>query len=126
MKLSSIRIKLNPVQLCHMLDLLEALGGKSGARASYASSLQKLVEHFITMSLHQGLIPPVTLEDALVRLSTEVEDLALDRLTIKAVESSLAPVQNVAPLPILDQRKLEDALIKKQAEENAGLGDLFK
>lgn len=124
MSRSSVRVMLSQVQLCHVLDLYDALGGVSAGRR-YSSCLQRLVEHIIITSLKQGLIPPVTAEDASQRLFKEKRGLDGERLILEEFNTLTEPTIPNKTLETIKSR-IEDLMVDQERESNQELNELFQ
>jgi len=116
---STVRVGLSPVQMCNMLDLFANLGGRR-VEKSYSSILQRLVEHLLENALSQGLIPPVSVEEASQRLLKEDPDL-IGELALS--EFNLLPSES--PKMEKLKAKIEQALVNDSNETNTGLDNLF-
>ncbi len=116
---SSIRVSLTPEQLCNLLDLVTALGGKNAGR-SYASCLQQLVEHTLKQSLDQGLIHPVAAEEASRRLSDRntplQEPMKLESFNV--LPSQLDSLEKI-------KSRVGQAVTDQESESNNDLDSLF-
>lgn len=117
----SLRLQLTPIQLCNSLDLIEALGGTTAGR-SFASTLLQLVEHTLQLALDQGLIHPVTAEEAsqrLQKLDPSVEKALLQLKALNLKPSELEKIKSMTD-------KIEDAVVEVEQEGNQELTEIFK